>query len=100
MARPRLELHSLLKTLTENVYFQPPETVKMVYPCIVYERSSSSTKFADDIPFIHDKRYQVTVIDRNPDSPIPDKVAKLPKCVHNRHFRADNLNNDVFVIYF
>ena len=96
----RLELHTVLKTLVENVYFQPPETVKMMYPCIVYERSNADTKFADDRPYAYKKRYQVTVIDKNPDSLIPDQVAKLSQCVFNRHFRADNLNHDVFVMYF
>jgi hypothetical protein len=97
---PRLELHTLLKTLTQNVYYQPPETVSMIYPCIVYERSNATTQFADNLPYLYTKRYQITVIDRDPDSLIPDKVAKLPQCVFNRHFRQDNLNHDVFVMYF
>jgi hypothetical protein len=98
----RLELQTLLEGLlgSGNVYFQPPTGVQMEYPCIVYQRYSAVSTFADDKPYIHTKRYQVTVIDQDPDSPIPDKVAALPMCLHNRFFVAGNLNHDVFNLYF
>lgn len=72
----------------------------MQYPCIVYARDDAITDFADNKPYTYTKRYQVTVIDRNPDSDIPDKVAQLPMCLLNRYFAADNLNHDVFNLYF
>lgn len=97
---PRLELHALLQTITENVYFQPPENVKMQYPCIVYQRDYADTKFADNEPFSVSKRYMVTVIDRDPDSEIPDHVAQLPSCTFNRWFAADDLNHDVYQLFF
>ena len=98
----RLELDKILRNLLEtpNVYFQPPETIKMKYPCIVYERSSANTRFADNSPYIYKKRYTVTVIDKNPDSDIPDKIAHLPMCTFDRHFTSDNLNHDVFTLYY
>lgn len=72
----------------------------MSYPCIVYQRYNALTLFADNVPFRHTKRYQVTVIDSDPDSPIPDKVAALPMCLRNRFFVANNLNHDVFNLYY
>lgn len=98
----RLDLHQILLDLleTDNVYFQPPETVKMEYPCIKYERDFSDTKYADNNPYRFTKRYLVTVIARDPDSAIPDRVAQLPTARHNRFYTADNLNHDVFQIYF
>lgn len=98
----RLELQALLVDLlgSDNVYFQPPPSLQMSYPCIVYTRDFSLTQFADDKPYLIEKRYQVTVIDRNPDSVIPGKVAKLPKCTFDRFFTADNLNHDVFRLFF
>lgn len=95
---PRLELQALLKTFCDHVYFQPPD--KMEYPCILYQRDQEDKKFADDLPYSRTKRYVVTVIDRNPDSPIPDKIAALPMSSFNRFFVADNLNHDVFNVYF
>lgn len=100
MAQRRLQLHEILKGFVPNVYFQPPATVKMKYPCIVYNRDNADTKFAGNLPYRYIKRYQVTVIDQDPDSEIPDKVAALPMCLFDRFFTADNLNHDVFNIYF
>ena len=96
----RLELHQLLKTFTDNVYFQPPTNVKLEYPCIVYKRDFADTKFADDKPYNHKLRYQITVIDQDPDSEIPSKVAAIPMSLFNRFFTADNLNHDVYNVYF
>lgn len=98
----RLELQTLLVNVlgSSNVYFQPPPTVKMKYPCIIYKRDRLDTDFADNKPYTHKKRYQITVVDLNPDSDIPDKVAKLPLCSYDRFYTADNLNHDVFNLFF
>lgn len=83
-----------------HVYFQPPVNIHMKYPAIVYERSSGDTQFADNAPYVYEKRYSVTVIDSDADSPIPDEVAMLPKCVADRHFVSENLHHDSFVLYY
>lgn len=98
----RLELQTLLEELlgSEQVYFQPPSNIQMQYPCIVYARNDSQTEFADNRPYAHAKQYQVTVIDRDPDSELPDKVEALPYCAFDRYFAAENLNHYVFTLYF
>lgn len=98
----RLELQELLEfTLgSPNVYFQPPANLVMKYPCIVYHRDFADTKFANNNPYRRTKRYKVTVIDRDPDSPIPDRVGALPLCLFVSHYTADNLNHDVYNLYF
>lgn len=96
----RLELHELLKGLCSNVYFQAPPDDKMQYPCIVYTRDNADVKHAGNLPYSYKQRYQVTLIDRSPDSDILEKVAALPLCVYSRNFKANNLNHDVFVLYF
>lgn len=98
----RLELQALLVDLlgSSNVYFQPPASVELDYPCIVYSRDRIDMGHADNLPYKHKKRYEVTVMDRDPDSDIPDKISKLPSCSFNRHFKADDLNHDVFTLYF
>ena len=102
MAHSRSELQTLLETLlgTDQVYFQPPATIQMADPCIVYHRDYAKTDFADDIPYGYTKRYQVMVIGRDPDSDIPDKIAGLRYCVFDRFYTADNLNHDVFKLFF
>ncbi len=98
----RLELQTLLVSLlgSSNVYFQPPPTVKMQYPCIIYNRDSVNTAFADNKPYKHKRRYQVTVIDQDPDSVIHEKVAALSLCSYDRFYTADNLNHDVYNLFF
>ena len=84
-----------------NEVFEKKKTnVKIKYPCIVYNRDVSITQFAGNKPYRNTDKYLVTVIDRNPDSEIPKKVAALPMSIHNRFFIADNLNHDVFSLYF
>jgi hypothetical protein len=94
----RLELQAVLELITPNVYFQPP--TKMSYPCILYKRDADDTKWADDITYLHKWRYEVTVIDKAPDSLLVDAVRQLPLCKFTRHFVAENLNHDVYNLFF
>lgn len=100
--RPRSELHAILKSIpgVGRVYHQPPESVKLEYPCIVYSRIGVDEWRADNRSYIQNRRYQVTVIDPNPDSPIPDLVNDLPMCSMDLHFTKDRLHHDVFTLYF
>ena len=101
---PRQNLQTLLEAIpgVEEVYFQPDQNVRLVYPCIVYERSSINVNaaHADNIKYWQKKRYSVTVIDRSPDSPIPDLVNELPYTELERFFVADGLNHTVFQTFF
>ena len=97
---PRASLQTLLESITEKVYFQPPTNTKMSYPCVRYARDGSTQQGADNLKYRHTKRYQVTVIDRNPDSTLPDEVEELPMCSFDRFFTADNLNHWVFTLFF
>jgi hypothetical protein len=97
----RSDLQSLLVTLgTPHVYFQAPPSYGMNYPCIIYRLDTRQVEHANNLPYKHDKRYQVTVIDEDPDSEIPDMVAELPKCRFERFYVADNLNHNVFQLFF
>lgn len=98
----RLDLQTLLEGVlgSGNVYFQPPANVQIQYPCIVYAHDNAKTEFASNHPYSRTKRYQVTVIDSNPDSLIPDDIAQQPLSDLNRVFTADNLHHYVFTLYF
>ena len=97
---PRLELQSLLEEVTDHVYFQPPANVQMQYPCIIYSRDGTSTDHANNGLYRHAKRYQVTVVDRNPDTELADKVEALRYTSFDRSFAADDLNHYVFNLFF
>lgn len=98
----RLQLQSLLEELlgSGQVHYQPPPSLLMTYPAIVYNLDYGVSEFADNLPYNFSKRYQVTAIDRDPDSELPDKLARLPLCTMNRTYRSDGLNHFVFNIYF
>ena len=100
--KDRIELHHLLCDIlgSKNVYFQPPESKKMEYPAIVYSRDDIQNTFADDRVYMQSHIYQITVIDSDPDSRIVDRISKLPTCRFDRHFTSDNLNHDVFLLYY
>jgi hypothetical protein len=72
----------------------------MQYPCIIYARDGSEEKYADDRLYARAKRYQVTVVDLDPDTELPDKVEELRYCAFDRYFPADNLNHYVFTLFF
>lgn len=98
----REDLHYLLVGMfgSEHVYFQPPTSIKMVYPAIKYDLTNRENRYADDKKYIKKNLYEITVIDRKIDNPVIDKILELPYSVHNRHYVADNLHHDVIRLYF
>lgn len=98
----RLELQALFETLlgSRNVYFQPPESIKMKYPAIVYELDDIENTYANDGVYLSKKKYSVTIVDENPDSPFVDLLTLFPLCRFNRHYKSDNLNHYVFILYY
>lgn len=96
----RLELHDLLLKICPNVYFSPPASKQLKYPCITYNRVNNLTQYGDNKPYVITTRYAVMVIDTDPDSEIVPKIEKLPLCTFDRHYEVDNLCHDSFSIYF
>lgn len=99
----RLNLQTELEELlgSRNVYFQPPETVKMQYDAIVYELSNKYVRHADNIPYFNMQRYDITIISRNPDNDISDRVMrKMQYASFDRRFVSDNLYHDTLTIYY
>lgn len=101
MARDRSALHSELKTILENVYFQPPEGFKLEYPCIIYSRNNVYPQFANNKNYIDHDRYELILIYREPDSELPKSVlSHFNYCRLDRHYISDNLYHDAFNLYY
>lgn len=83
-----------------KVYFQPPENVKLEYPCIIFERNNGKRFDANNKLYNYRKSYSVLVIDKEPDSIIPDEVLKIPFSSFNRFYVSDNLNHWSYTIYY
>lgn len=98
----RSDLQALLEEIlgSRNVYYQPPETIKLNYPCIIYELDDRGSFDADNIKYHKYKAYSIMVIYKNTDSDLPDKIYDLPMCSHQRSYTSDNLYHDVFRLYF
>lgn len=98
----RLNLDAMFEKLlgSNEVYFQPPASVKMQYPAIVYRRYNINNEHADDAVYTQSLEYEVIVIDKDPDSEIVMKVSRLPRCRHERHYTADGLNHDAFKLIY
>lgn len=98
----RAAIQSFLETKFPNVsiYFQPPDGFQMEYPCIVYTLSKIESEFSDNIPYLQNSRYTITVMDQDPDSNITKEIAKLPLSRHERHFVVAQLHHDIFNVYF
>ena len=104
----RLKLHNKLCDILScpesgaecRAYFQPPASVKMKYPAIVYALDDIENTFANDGVYLSTRKYSVIVVDSNPDSELVGKVASMPTSRFNQHYTKDNLNHDVFEIFF
>jgi hypothetical protein len=96
----RKELQDIFLGICDHVYFQPPESIKLTYPCIIYKRDKMDTKYANNKKYAHLMRYQVKVIDNDPDSDLPSSVLELSLCNHVQNFVTDGLNHDVFELYY
>lgn len=99
----RLELHEKLCSIlgTRNVYFQPPESIHMHYPCIVYEKNKIETKKADNKIYKMIDRYSIKYITKNIDDTLYYEILKsFEMCSFDRYYRADGLNHFVLTLYY
>lgn len=99
--RARLDLHQVFKDLgIKNVYFQPPETLKMSYPCLRYHLNDIYARHANDLPYQQTRTYEAIYIDSDPDNEMYEKIANLPMCRLTRTYVSDGLNCYVYTIYY
>ena len=98
----RLELQTLFEELlgSRNVYYQPPESIKMSYTAIKYSRSDVDVRHADDTTYSKMTKYELIVIAKKPDDPVIEKLLELPYCSYDRHYVSDNMYHDVLTLYY
>lgn len=99
----RIELQQTLEEIlgSDHVYFQPPESIKLQYPAIVYSLLSIDTVKADDGKFLKWPHYRVQLISRDPDNHTVYDILDLQHCSYaGDRFVVDNLYHDNFDLYF
>ena len=101
MKKTRIDFHNELLKFCPNVYFQPPENVRMKYPCIVYSRSTDFTTHSNDKLYLATRRYDLTLIGFKVTDETCDEIrAYFPMCEITQHYVADNLNHTKIKVYF
>lgn len=100
----RLSLHGELVDLAGSqftIYYQPPEGTQIRYPCIIYERDSGDADYADNKVYRFTQRYQITVITRDADCPLPEAVLRhFRMCRMDRTFVSENLYHHSLILYY
>ena len=86
-------------TPVRRVWFQPPKSILLQYPCILYKLVDMPPRRANNLPYTIDHEYEMTVIDRDPTSTLREKIAELFVCRLVRIFESDGLHHYVFHIY-
>jgi hypothetical protein len=99
----RLGLHEKLRELVgnDNVYFQPPASVKISYPCVVYSIGNGDAKHADNRVYRYVNSYQAIFIFKQPNVDLIENVlSDIPMSAFERMYVSDNLNHYVFKIFY
>lgn len=97
----RLLLHYQLEELAGNgnVYFQPPENVKLSYPCIVYNIDGIVNYHANNEKYRRIMDYHVVLITKDPEDALIHRILDdLDYSSFENHFVVDNLHHYVFSI--
>lgn len=98
----RLALQNRLQVIlgSDHVYFQPPSTKLIEYPCIVYNYAGEHRNYADDKKYLQTNRYELTLITKSPDPvEVLDLLSELPYCSFNREYSEDNLHHYAFTLH-
>lgn len=98
----RLELDDELRLLLGNshTYFDPPESIKMKYPCFVYSMDDMDQKWANNHHYLDKNRYSITYITKDVESDIAKRFFEaFPASSFERKYSADNLWHYVFSLY-
>lgn len=98
----RLKLHDeLLSIFEKNVYYQPPESIKLSYPCFLYELSGGQNIRANNKSYLFTRRYDGIYITRYPDHNfIEILLSHFNHISYDRRYVTDNLYHDTFTIYY
>jgi len=96
-----LTVHSYLASLfpTVTLYFQPPETLKLTYPCIIYSIENIFTRHADNRPYKIKNRYSLMLITRTLDETLNDILLSIESARFERLFIGENLYHFIVTIH-
>lgn len=109
MRKNRLDIQTFLENFMgnkrilegyQNVYLDPPESINMNYPCIVYKLSDIDVTYADNKSYRKFNRYQLIYITEDPDDPNIYKIMDFEMCSFDRSYNSDNLHHFSYDIFY
>lgn len=97
----RMDLHNQFKQIlgNNNVYFQPPESLKLQYPCIVYSIANYNEIHANNDTYLLYPSYTATLIHNNPDNDVVERLILSRLGKFDRYYSKDNLHHYVFTFF-
>lgn len=80
MASNRLTLQTKLENVlgSRNVYYNPPESQKMNFPCIVYNLTNIQPIHADNQTYLDYTTYKIIYVSKQVDSPTVRDLLNIP----------------------
>lgn len=98
--RPSLD-EKLRSLIGSNVYFQPPASLHMKYPCFRYELTGADQKYANNKTYSFKREYELMHIHRDADTDMPERLGReFSNFRFDRRYEADNLYHDVYTIFY
>lgn len=100
--KTRESLNGELKKIlgNDNVYFQPPESIKLKYPCIIYSLKDMNITNANNRKYLRNRKYELMLIDKDPDSVYVDKILNFHYCRLGNIYTTDSLNHFIFELFY
>lgn len=84
-----------------RVYFQPPSSTKLEYPCIIYELSRTDVTPADNIKYKKFNEYHVKHLFKSLKNELKDKMLDhFYHISHDIRFISNSIYNDDFTLYY
>ena len=83
---------------SDNVYYNPPESLKMNFPCIVYNNSYIESIHADNIKYLDYTTYKITVISKKPDHPAIRAILDVPMTKFSANYTKNGFYYTVIIL--
>lgn len=99
----RIKLQGELERIlgSKDVYFQPPASVTMSYPCVVYNIGNGDVKYANDKVYRYIHKFDITFIYKKPTIGIIETmINEFQLCKFEKAYVVDNLNHYTFSLYY
>ena len=76
-----------------RLYFQPDDSMTLLYPCFDYHLKSLTTRNANDHAYHKKISFDITYITRSPASKVPTRLLDEQFIVFDRYYTSENLHH-------